>query len=207
MFLGNNIPYKVYNKFDVLPIAKRLVELGNDVWNFNTFRQVEVHNNPHINTKSLILNYCPGEPEVDRYVSDKHFNTAILTYENFLEDIKKIKKIDIDQELNLLTDAIVTKLEQKFNGIAGNVIYAKLSAGKTITAHIDPGYYLSVVHRLHIPIITNEKVIFKTRGSAVNMIQGFLYEINNCILHSVENNGTEDRVHLIVDIIPKDKLI
>jgi hypothetical protein len=32
--------------------------------------------------------------------------------------------------------------------------------------------------------------------------EGIFYKINNFRVHSVENNSTEDRIHLIVDILP-----
>ena len=118
----------------------------------------------------------------------------------------------VDPQLNALTDTIVQELEKMFNGIAGLVLFVKLPAGAVITGHVDGGYYLGIIHRLHIPIITNDKVDFilgtKYDGSeiSINMKPGILYEINNQKNHGVANRGNADRVHLIVDIIPHDKL-
>jgi tetratricopeptide (TPR) repeat protein len=57
-------------------------------------------------------------------------------------------------------------------------------------------------HRIHLPIVTNEDVVFHVGGEEINMHAGELWEINNGTVHGVENRGTEDRIHLIVDWMP-----
>jgi len=39
-----------------------------------------------------------------------------------------------------------------------------------------------------------------------HMEEGYLYEINNQLSHSVENHSSQDRIHLIIDIIPYSEL-
>jgi hypothetical protein len=36
-----------------------------------------------------------------------------------------------------------------------------------------------------------------------NMAEGYIYEINNSKIHSVYNGGSENRIHLIIDILPE----
>ena len=36
------------------------------------------------------------------------------------------------------------------------------------------------------------------------MQEGQCWEINNAKNHSVENNGTTDRIHLLIDIMPNE---
>jgi hypothetical protein len=36
------------------------------------------------------------------------------------------------------------------------------------------------------------------------MLEGIGYEINNQLPHSVDNPSNEDRVHLIIDILPNE---
>ena len=75
-----------------------------------------------------------------------------------------------------------------------------LRAGKDIPKHLDAGDILMYAHRCHIPIITNNDVLFTVDNETIIMKQGEIYEINNSKLHSVNNNGNTNRYHLIVDI-------
>ena len=36
--------------------------------------------------------------------------------------------------------------------------------------------------------------------------KGYIYEINNALVHGVENNSNEDRIHLIIDFIDSNIL-
>jgi tetratricopeptide (TPR) repeat protein len=88
------------------------------------------------------------------------------------------------------------------NGFVVRLILARLAAGGKIPKHTDAGYSLLNCHRIHLPIITNDDVAFFVDGEEINMKTGELWEINNGTVHAVENRGSEDRVHLIVDWVP-----
>ena len=82
----------------------------------------------------------------------------------------------------------------------------RLQSGGTITEHTDNNFSLVHSHRVHLPIITNAEVGFMVGNKSINMKEGELWEINNRRLHSVNNAGPEDRVHLILDyVIPGEK--
>jgi len=54
--------------------------------------------------------------------------------------------------------------------------------------------------------VTNDAVWFSVGSETINMREGQLYEINNRRLHSVENKGSDDRVHLILDfVLPSER--
>ena len=61
---------------------------------------------------------------------------------------------------------------------------------------------LMLVHRTHIPIITNPYVTFYVGNETKQMIEGEVWEINNAQYHSVNNEGLDWRLHLIVDYYP-----
>lgn len=75
-----------------------------------------------------------------------------------------------------------------------------LAAGAQIKPHSDhclgyeDGYF-----RLHIPIITNPDVIFILDNERLIMNEGECWYINANFMHSVANNGIEDRIHLVID--------
>ena len=77
----------------------------------------------------------------------------------------------------------------------------RLTAGCDITAHRDMNYSLTHSHRVHLAIISNDEVWFTVGNESINMRAGELYEVNNRRVHSVDNKGEEDRVHLILDFV------
>ena len=102
-----------------------------------------------------------------------------------------------------LVEPIVKDLENIHGGKVGKVIFPKLSANKNISPHTDGGSYLGVVRRHHIPIITNKDVLFHIEDESLYMEVGECWEINNSKMHHVTNNSNEDRIHLIIDIVPE----
>ncbi len=77
----------------------------------------------------------------------------------------------------------------------------KLKAGGVIKPHQDLNFSLTHSHRIHLPIVTNDDVWFTVGNEAINMKEGQLIEINNRRMHSVDNKGNADRVHLILDFV------
>jgi mannose-6-phosphate isomerase-like protein (cupin superfamily) len=77
----------------------------------------------------------------------------------------------------------------------------KLTPGSVIKEHAD--YDLSVEEgnaRIHIPVTTNPQVEFKLNGRRIEMQAGECWYLRLCDPHSVANRGTEDRVHLVIDL-------
>lgn len=88
------------------------------------------------------------------------------------------------------------------NGFVVRIVLAKLLKNGSIPKHTDAGYSLLNCHRVHIPLISSDDVAFSVGGEEINMGVGEFWEINNGVTHGVENRGTEDRIHLIVDWMP-----
>lgn len=84
------------------------------------------------------------------------------------------------------------------------VQFTRMPPGGVIEPHWDTGF-LSLVHRLHVPVITNEGVVFTIDDESFFLEPGWLYELNNLVRHSVVNNSSEGRVHLLVDLLPIDE--
>lgn len=77
----------------------------------------------------------------------------------------------------------------------------RLKAGGEIAAHQDLNFSLTHSHRVHVPIVTNPGVLFTVGDETKHLPAGTVYEINNRRMHSVVNEGSEDRVHLILDFV------
>ncbi|MBI1731294.1 MAG: aspartyl/asparaginyl beta-hydroxylase domain-containing protein [Gammaproteobacteria bacterium] len=100
---------------------------------------------------------------------------------------------------------IMHGLIAKFYPPGGTIIRAmaaKLLAGAIIKPHRDshPSFHQS--HRIHVPITTNRRVRFMIDGRPYQMRVGHAYELNNQLVHSVMNRGSEDRITFIFDYVP-----
>lgn len=93
------------------------------------------------------------------------------------------------------------KFAQPVRGYFVRISLAKLLAGGEITEHRDLNFSLTHSHRVHIPIITNEKVWFYVGDEKRNLQAGEIIEINNRRRHHVENQSEQDRVHIIMDFV------
>lgn len=60
--------------------------------------------------------------------------------------------------------------------------------------------------RLHFPVFTNDKVEFYIEDELVPMREGECWYINANLTHRVSNNGSTDRIHLVIDCKVNDWL-
>ena len=167
--------FKYIGKTDVSIIASKVKKINK--WDDYIFRQKTYNVHKHTKTIPLIFDE-----------DFKHKNPSYhFDYNKYENDIKKFKKI------------FIKKLSK---GYIIRAILVNLLAEKKIPEHIDKGFSLNVCKRIHIPIITNNKVFFNVGGEKINLKKGEMWEINNSKkIHSVENNSKYDRVHLIIDWI------
>ncbi|MBL7825672.1 MAG: aspartyl/asparaginyl beta-hydroxylase domain-containing protein [Saprospiraceae bacterium] len=83
----------------------------------------------------------------------------------------------------------------------------RLGAGARILEHRDHmGDANQLEIRLHIPIQTNDAVQFWVDGHLTHMHTGELWYADFSRPHHVENNGSTDRIHLVVDCLCNDWL-
>jgi len=107
---------------------------------------------------------------------------------------------ELQDELKPVIDCIADFYQN--NGFLVRMLLTKMPAGSAIPEHVDSGPALMNCHRVHIPITSSDKVVFVVGGEEKNMQVGEFWEINNALSHSVENQGDEDRIHLIIDWMP-----
>ena len=83
----------------------------------------------------------------------------------------------------------------------GCVALFSLKASACIPEHADAEVYRDPVSRWHLPIITNPSCWIESGGERVHMAAGDLWWFDHAARHSCGNDGTSDRVHLIIDVI------
>jgi hypothetical protein len=169
-----------YDTDNILKLSKDL----NEKWSLYTSRQNEVYGdrvNPHLHTNTYIVQNHP---------LDWKFGTPIKSEIQDLEAFSSVSHI-------------IEALEEKVVGKSARVLLIKLGAKKNVAVHKDNGDYLSTVRRFHIPLITNSNVFYTVGEETINMKTSECWEINNLKYHSVSNDSEEDRVHLLIDILPE----
>lgn len=88
-----------------------------------------------------------------------------------------------------------------------SVRFLRLGPGDKILEHRD--HKLSFedgVARIHIPVKTSPDVEFYLDGQPVRMDAGEAWYLNFNLKHRVENNGSEERVHLVLDCVVNEWL-
>ena len=89
-------------------------------------------------------------------------------------------------------------------GTICNIQFALLPPGEKIKGHYDQGLHFSLSQRIHVPLVTCKDVVFHISSRKFNFDTGLIVELNNNQYHAVENNSQNtERVHLIIDYVPK----
>lgn len=111
-----------------------------------------------------------------------------------------LRNEEVMKPINEILDRIPAEFER--------VRFMKLEAGKVIGKHTDKidkelGFEDGEIVRLHVPIRTNENVVFTLfEGKTPHdnyMEQGKYYYANVVKPHAVANNSDVDRIHLVID--------
>ena len=84
-------------------------------------------------------------------------------------------------------------------------VLARMAPGGVIKPHRDANPAAKWPHKIHVPIQTNDKVVFFVEGIGYRMPEGEAFEVNNMGVHAVENNGDSDRIHLIFEYYDLDQ--
>jgi hypothetical protein len=92
----------------------------------------------------------------------------------------------------------------------GRMRIMRLNPGMVINLHRDSGAEVGCLAfgqvRLHVPIVTNDRVTFFVGGERIRMQVGRVYYVNFSKRHYVRNDGREPRTHLVMDLKVNDWL-
>lgn len=79
------------------------------------------------------------------------------------------------------------------------VMLARMAPGGEIKPHRDANAAAKWPHKIHVPLLTNDKVTFYVDGIGYHLPEGEAAEVNNMGVHAVKNAGDGDRIHLIFE--------
>ena len=99
------------------------------------------------------------------------------------------------------------KVIRSFNAEVRGARLLRLTAGSALKEHTDhEDTAKDGILRIHIPVVTNPGVVFLLNGARILMEAGSAWYLRLREPHSVTNEGSTDRVHLLVDLVMNDAL-
>jgi hypothetical protein len=147
---------------------------NNKVFSTSTSIHLRGHKIDHNNTLKKVEDYC----KIVECVDTKIANNYPLSYN------------------------VANWILKKVNGKRlGRIMIVKLEAGGSVGLHVDPLDYFDVYARYHVPVKTTEQVVFSGGDNVYeHMPYKMLSRLNNRKPHMLDNNGSDYRTHLIVDV-------
>ena len=91
------------------------------------------------------------------------------------------------------------RLLASFGEVIGRSRLMKLAPGAEVAVHVDFNYHWFSRIRIHVPIITSDAVTFFCGNERVHMAEGESWIFDSWRRHRVTNEGSEDRIHLVID--------
>jgi hypothetical protein len=88
-------------------------------------------------------------------------------------------------------------------GIVPRAMLARLQPRTFIPPHIDGDHRGHISHKIHVPLVTNDRSFFFEDGIRHHFKVGFAYEVNNGLPHHAANGGEGDRTHLIFEYLDR----
>tara|TARA_B100000287_G_scaffold261911_1_gene246457 strand:- start:1173 stop:1727 length:555 start_codon:yes stop_codon:yes gene_type:complete len=176
--LENHFEFRFLRNFPVESFYPKLDSLTEEDWTSYTYRQETYA--PHADTQCIPIVINKGL---------ELGNSEITKYYSIFED-----------EIKGLYNAA---FEVYGKGLLVRCMLTRLPGQKCIHTHRDVRGTLITAKRIHLPLITNDKIKFKV-GEVIKVLkEGELWEINNSERdHAVYNESNKDRIHLIYDYYP-----
>lgn len=82
----------------------------------------------------------------------------------------------------------------------GRCLITKLKPGGRIAPHVDGGSHAAYYDRYHIVLQAFPGSVFRAGDETVQMRPGEVWWFDNSAEHEVINNGSDDRIHLLIDL-------
>lgn len=184
--------YRSLGAIDIGPLKQAVLGLTEDDWNASSDRQ-KIYK-AHARTRSIQLIYDEDM---------RHTDPTRRPMMDRLEPVLAPAMERIRAFYAPMHEAAGTPPDR---GYFVRVVLVRLAGEAEVTSHTDGGPSLMRAHRVHLPIVTNERVLFAVAGDIRHLPAGELWEINNRRPHAVRNGGA-DRIHAILDYVVPGEVI
>ena len=125
---------------------------------------------------------------------------------NNMKPILNIRKEPSYDKYYPLIEPILERLKKYYDYNQYATFLARLRPNATIGFHCDSGNFLTLCHRIHVPLKTNPKVYYCIENAVYHWEKGSIYEFDNTRVHGVKNESIEDRIHLIINLYNLEKI-
>lgn len=97
----------------------------------------------------------------------------------------------------------VKKTADENKSTLGRVLIVNLPPNREVYPHTDYGDYYKIRNRYHLVLSSGGSTMVSNENEKI-FKKGDLFYINNKKIHSARNSSSEERVHLIFDLLPKN---
>ncbi len=177
---------KIADAVDVVPLLLALSQKQH-LWDQNTLRTAH-DATPHKQVSDIWLRF--NDLELYRQTGDA---SSVIDQH---ESINYPALAELPQARTLIFNLMAYVQGERL----GRCIITRLAPGCRIDPHEDGGDHAAYYERYHIALQSNPDVLFRCGDEMVQMMPGQVWWFDNSVEHEVINNGTDDRIHLIVDI-------
>ena len=124
------------------------------------------------------------------------------------DDWRSSYDLPIWAEWRRLLEPVITQAVKPYGYARGEfprVMLARMAPGGIIHPHRDANPAARWPHKIHVPLLTNDKVTFVIDKVGYHFPVGDAIEVNNMGVHAVRNAGACDRIHLIFEYFDVDQ--
>lgn len=89
------------------------------------------------------------------------------------------------------------------DGLLGRAKIVCLPAGRRVYPHVDRGEYYRLRNRFHLVLRSAQGSWLRAGDEEIRMGEGELWWFDNKQLHEAFNDGDQDRIHMIFDLLPR----
>lgn len=177
---------KLHENLDITSLYNAIIRQP-ELWDTNNTRKTFMENSPHREVEDIILRGQKLQDTDKKSILKAQWDLQCFNFPAFYAM----------PQIRPFIFGLMTRLEGEQ---LGRIIITKLAPGKQIYTHKDEGGYSEHYNRYHLVISAGLGSLFKAEDEEVTMKTGELWWVNKLVEHSVINNSSQDRIHLIIDI-------
>ena len=102
--------------------------------------------------------------------------------------------------------AFLVEIAEALDSELSRAKIVRLPAGRRVHPHVDRGEYYRLRDRYHLVLKSSAGSWLKAAEEEVRMREGELWWFDNDRMHEAFNDGEEDRIHMIFDLLPRARV-
>jgi len=143
-----------------------------------------------------------NESKPNQFGALRHASHLIFRFVSQFKDWRDSYDSPLWPEWRGLLEPVLRQATRPYGYAQGafpRVMLARMPAGTVIYPHRDANPAAKWPHKIHVPLQTDERVVFFVDGVGRHLAEGVAVEVNNMGVHAVKNESDQDRIHLIFE--------